>query len=301
MPKLETEAMKKRQAKQKGKPFKGGPWKEAWFRLRRDKFALIGLFILAVLLIFSLFPNQLAPFGEDEQIFSDAFIAPGAEHLFGTDNYGRDIFSRVIYGTRVSLEIGVISVAFSLLVGGAFGLTAAFFGGYIDNVIMRFMDILYALPSFLMAMAVASALGAGLNNLILAIAISKIPSFSRVVRAAALTVKGQEYLEAGRAIGCTPWRLMMKHMLPNSIAPIIVQATLGVASSIITGAALSFVGIGVQPPTAEWGYMLNAGRQYIRSNWWIITFPGLMIMITIFALNLVGDGLRDALDPKQRR
>lgn len=219
----------------------------------------------------------------------------------GTDNYGRDILSRVIYGARTSLLIGALSVAMSVIIGGTCGLMAAYYGNKVDNVIMRVMDVFYALPSFLLAIAIASALGSGLFNLALAIAISQVPGYARVVRAAALTVRNQEYMEAIRAIGGSPRRQMFRHMLPNAIAPIIVQATLGMANAIISGAALSFVGVGVQPPTAEWGFMLNAGRQYIREYWYIVTFPGLMIMVTILGLNLFGDGLRDAMDPKLKR
>lgn len=219
----------------------------------------------------------------------------------GTDNYGRDILSRIIYGARTSLLIGTLSVVMSVVIGGASGLAAAYYGGKIDETIMRIMDIFYALPSFLLAIAIASALGTGLFNLAIAIAISQVPGYARVVRAAALTVRNQEYMEAIRAIGGSPMRQMLRHMLPNAIAPIIVQATFGMASAIISGAALSFIGVGVTPPTAEWGYMLNAGRQYIRKYWYIVTFPGLMIMITVFGLNLLGDGLRDAMDPKLKR
>ena len=181
------------------------------------------------------------------------------------------------------------------------GLLAAYYGGKIDNIIMRVMDVFYALPSLLLAIAIAASLGSGLRNVILAIAISQVPSFARVVRAAALTVRNQEYIEAARSIGSSPLRLMFRHMLPNCLATIIVQATLGVAGAIISGAALSFVGVGVQPPTAEWGYMLTSGRQFIRQAWWIVTFPGLAIMLTVFALNMLGDGLRDAMDPKMKR
>lgn len=301
MSKRQTEAMAKLQKKHHNRPRKTGPWREAWYRLRRNKSALLGIAILVVLLVFAFFPNAIAPYGEDEQIYADAFIFPNAEHLLGTDNYGRDMFSRIVFGARTSLKIGIFSVCISLIVGGSLGLIAAFYGGKVDNVIMRFMDILYALPSFLLAIAVASSLGAGLFNLMLAIAISEIPGYARVTRAAAITIKGQEYLEAARSIGGGPGRLILKHILPNANAPIIVQATLGVANAILTGAALSFIGIGVQPPTAEWGYMLNAGRQYIRTHWYIVTFPGVMIMLTIFSFNLLGDGLRDALDPKLKR
>ncbi len=301
MAKMQTPAMEKLQRQRKKRPRKTGPWSEAWYRMRRNKAAMFGLIIVAALLVLALFPQYIAPYGEDEQIYEDAFIFPCAEHPMGTDNYGRDILSRIIYGARTSLLIGTLSVVMSVVIGGASGLAAAYYGGKIDETIMRIMDIFYALPSFLLAIAIASALGTGLFNLAIAIAISQVPGYARVVRAAALTVRNQEYMEAIRAIGGSPMRQMLRHMLPNAIAPIIVQATFGMASAIISGAALSFIGVGVTPPTAEWGYMLNAGRQYIRKYWYIVTFPGLMIMITVFGLNLLGDGLRDAMDPKLKR
>lgn len=301
MAKLQTPAMDAIREQARKRPRKTGPWYEAWYRLRRNKMAMFGLFFLIVLVILACFPEQIAPYGEDEQVYEDAFIFPNLEHPLGTDNYGRDILSRIIFGARTSLLIGVSAVSMSLLVGGTCGLLAAFFGGKIENVIMRAMDVLYALPSFLLAIAIASAMGSGLLNLMMAIAISQVPGISRVVRAAALTVRNQEYMEAARAIGGGAMRQMFRHMLPNAIAPIIVQATLGVANAILSGAALSFIGVGVQPPTAEWGFMLNAGKQYMRSHWYIVTFPGLFIMLTIFAINLLGDGLRDALDPKLKR
>lgn len=301
MAKRQTPAMEKLLRQQKRRPRKTGPWHEAWYRMRRNRAAMLGLVIVAVLLVLALFPQYIAPYGEDEQIYEDAFIFPCAEHPMGTDNYGRDILSRIIYGARTSLLIGTLSVVMSVVIGGASGLAAAYYGGKIDETIMRIMDIFYALPSFLLAIAIASALGTGLFNLAIAIAISQVPGYARVVRAAALTVRNQEYMEAIRAIGGSPMRQMLRHMLPNAIAPIIVQATFGMASAIISGAALSFIGVGVTPPTAEWGYMLNAGRQYIRNYWYIVTFPGLMIMVTVFGLNLLGDGLRDAMDPKLKR
>ena len=285
----------------KKRPRKSGPWHEALYRLKRNRAAMVGLFIFAILIILALFPSQIARYGQDEQIYSDAFIFPNAEHPLGTDNYGRDILSRIIFGTRTSLMIGIVSVCISLFIGGTVGLIAAYYGGKIENLLMRAMDILSALPYFLLAIAIASALGSGMFKLMFAIAISTVPDYARITRAAAITIKEQEYIEAARSIGSSSTRLMLKHMLPNAIAPIIVQSTLGVAKAILAGSALSFIGIGVQPPTAEWGAMLNAGRQYIRTYPYIITFPGIMIMLTIFSFNLLGDGLRDALDPKLKK
>ena len=301
MAKMMTPAMEKLQKRQLKKPRKSGPWHESWYRLRRNRMAMLGLVIVIILAAMALFPDYIAPYGEDEQNYSKAFIFPCLEHPMGTDNYGRDLLSRIIFGARTSLMIGLLAVSMSVIIGGGCGLAAAYYGGKVDNTIMRIMDVFCALPSTLLAISIAASLGPGLLNLSIAISISQVPGYARVVRAAALTVRNQEYMEAIRAIGGSPLRQMFNHMLPNAIAPIIVQATLGMARAIISGAALSFLGVGVQPPTAEWGYMLSAGRQYIRDYWYIVTFPGLMIMITIFGLNLLGDGLRDAMDPKLKR
>lgn len=305
MSKIYTPAMekieKKRRKKGNTKVRESTPAMEAWKRLKRNKTALLGITIIFLLIVCALFPEQIAPYGEDEQNYSVAFTAPCSQYPLGTDNYGRDLLSRIIFGCKTSLLIGICSVGVSLLMGSICGLLAAYFGGPIDNLVMRITDIFYSLPSVLLAIAIASALGSSLPNLVMAISISQIPVFARVVRAAGITVRNQEYMEAARSIGCSSVRMMIRHMLPNAAAPLIVQATLGVATAILIGASLSFVGVGIAPPTAEWGYMLNAGRQYIRSAWYIITFPGVAIMITIFAMNLFGDGLRDALDPKMKR
>lgn len=301
MSKMNTPAMEKAARIAAKRPDKTGFWQEAWYRFHHNKAAMVGLILLAILIVMSIFPEQLAPYGEDEQNYSVALMFPCKEFPLGTDNFGRCIMSRIIYGAGISLRIGLASVAVSLAIGGLLGLCAAYFGGKVDDIIMRIMDIFYSMPSFLMAIAIAAALGSGEFNLILAISISQVPAYSRIVRAAALTVKGQEFIEAAHAIGGSSSRIIFKHILPNALAPIIVKATLGVASSILSAAALSFIGIGIQPPTAEWGAMLNAGRSYIRTHWYIITFPGVMIMLAVYALNLVGDGLRDAMDPKLKK
>ncbi len=301
MSKIDTPAMAKALKKASKRPKKTGFLHEAWYRLLHSKTAVIGMIIILVLIILALFPKQIAPYGEDEQNYSVALQKPNKVYLLGTDNFGRDILSRLIYGTRVSLLIGVISVAMALVIGGTLGLIASYYGGRMDNIIMRVMDILYSMPSFLLAISIAAALGSGMFNLMIAIAVGQIPAFSRIVRASALTVIHCEHVEASRAIGCSTLRTILKYVLPNASAPIIVQATLNVASAILSAAGLSFVGIGIEPPTAEWGSMLNAGKAYIRTNWNVITFPGIAIVITIYAINLFGDGLRDALDPKLKR
>lgn len=271
---------------------------EVWMRLKRNKAAMIGLIILTALIFCAIFASFIAPYGYDDQDLKRRFLSPSLNFPMGTDSYGRDVLSRIIYGSRISLMVGLVSVTISAAAGIFLGAVAGFYGRAVDNIIMRTVDILLAIPSILLAISIAAALGSGLRNMMLAIAIGAIPNYCRIVRASILSVKDQEYVEAARAIGAGDGRIILKHILPNCLAPIIVQATLGVASAILSAASLSFIGLGVQPPAPEWGAMLSAGRDYIRDYWWIVTFPGVAIMITIFALNLFGDGLRDALDPR---
>lgn len=277
---------------------KRSQWADVWMRLRRNKAAMIGMFIIILLFFFAAFADFIAPYGFDEQDLSRALTKPNSQFWFGTDNFGRDIMSRLIYGSRISLQVGFIAVSISMISGGALGAIAGYFGGRLDNFIMRAMDILLAIPSILLAISIVSALGPGLKNVMIAVGISSIPSYARIVRASVITLKDQEFVEAARAVGTSNFRIITKHIIPNSLAPIIVQGTLGVAGAILSAAGLSFIGLGIQPPAPEWGAMLSSGRQYIRDYPHISAFPGLAIMITIFALNLLGDGLRDALDPR---
>lgn len=277
---------------------KRNQWKEVWRRLRQNKMAMVGLAILIILALAAIFADVIAPNGFDNQVIKDRFQTPNSTHWFGTDNLGRGVFDRVIHGARVSLSIGIISVSIAIVFGGLLGALAGFYGGRVDNVIMRSMDILLAIPSILLAISIVSALGGGLFNVMLAVGISSIPGYARIVRASVITLKGQEFIEAARAVGANDSRIIMKHIIPNSLAPIIVQGTLGVAGAILSAAGLSFIGLGLSPPNPEWGAMLSGGRDYIRDHMHMTLFPGLMIMATIFALNLLGDGLRDALDPK---
>ena len=278
-----------------------GAWSDAAIRLRRNKAAMFGLIVLIVLIVCAIIPQYIAPYGYDDQNYSERFLPPSLTHLMGTDNFGRDIFSRIIYGCRTSVQIGLISVGIAAVVGGILGAVAAFYGGATDNIIMRCFDVLLAIPSTLLAISIAASLGPGLFNLMVAVGISSVPTYARVVRASVLTVKGQEFVEAAKAVGASDFRMIFSHMIPNAIAPVIVQATLGVAGAILSAAGLSFLGLGIEPPTPEWGSMLSSGRQYIRDYWYVVTFPGLAIMLTVFALNLFGDGLRDALDPRLKR
>ena len=300
MPKYVTPQMEKALQKRNKMGNRGpkSPGASAWHRLKQNRAAMISLAIIAVFVICALIPGVIARYGYDEQDYQNAFVAPCWEHPFGTDNLGRDVLSRIIWGSRMSLFISITSVVVGMLLGGTLGAIAAFFGGRTDDIIMRMLDILLAIPSMLMAIGLAAAFGSGMFNLIMAIAISDVPRFARIVRSSVMTVKDNEYVEAAVSIGNGNLRLLLKHMIPNSLAPIIVQGTLGIAGGILSTSGLSFLGLGIQPPTPEWGLMLSQARQFIRTNWWVVTFPGVTIMIAIGAINLLGDGLRDALDPR---
>lgn len=277
-----------------------GPWAEILTRLIHNKVAVFGFMIIVLLIAMAIFAPVIAPYGIDEQNLAVRCKAPNSTYIMGTDNMGRDIFSRIVYGSRISLQVGLISVGLAAIVGGAFGAIAAFYGKAVDNVIMRFMDILMAIPGMLLAIAIAAALGPGLGKMMIAIGIGSVPGYARIVRASVMTVKETEFVEAARSIGGSDFRIIVKHILPNAMAPIIVQATLGIAGAILSAASLSFLGLGIQLPTPEWGAMLSAARGYLRDCWWMATFPGVFIMITVYALNVLGDGLRDAIDPRLR-
>lgn len=285
-------------SKHKKKASKRGFWHDGWYRLKKKKGAMFALFILVSMIFIAIFADKIAPYPYDVQDYSRTFQFPNRQHLLGTDNFGRDILSRIIYGSRISLLVGFSSIIAAIIVGGLLGAVAGFYGGKIDNIFMRAMDILMAIPGMLLAISLAAALKPGLFNLVIAIAIADIPGYARVVRASVLSIREQEFIEAAECIGASDARIILKHIIPNSLAPIIVQATLGMAGAILSASALSFLGLGIQPPTPEWGAMLSSSRQYIRTYWHMTTFPGIAIMITIFALNILGDGLRDALDPR---
>ncbi|MCL1994287.1 MAG: ABC transporter permease [Spirochaetes bacterium] len=280
---------------------KKSQWHDVWKRFRKNKAAMSGLIVITILVLSAIFANVIAPEGFDEQNLTRTFQPPSREHLMGTDNLGRDQFSRIIFGTRTSLQVGFVAVSIAMVIGSLIGAIAGFFGGKVDNIIMRFVDILLAIPGILLAIAIASALGTGMTNLMIAVGISAIPSYARIVRSAALSVREQEFIEAARAMGGSDTRIIMRHVLPNCMAPIIVQVTLGLAGAILSAAGLSFIGLGIMPPTPEWGSMLNVGRRFIRDHWFLTVFPGLAIVTVVLAFNLVGDGLRDALDPKLKK
>lgn len=269
--------------------------------LVKNKAALIGLIIILLLIIVALFGKFFMPYNPYEGELSQSLQAPSAAHVFGTDEQGRDILSRIIDGTKISLRVGVTSVAIALSIGTVIGSIAGYYGGKIDMLLMRIMDIILAFPSLLLAIAFMSALGKGIDKAVIAISIVTIPEYARIVRGCILTVKENEYVQAAKVIGNKDRTIIFKHILPNVMSPIIVRATLGISTAILETSALGFLGLGVQPPLAEWGSMLGAGRGYFYNAPHIVLFPGIAITITVLAFNLFGDGLRDALDPKLRK
>jgi dipeptide transport system permease protein len=284
-----------------------GSWREFWRAYGQSRGALIGLGLIAALLLLALGADGVSPHPPNEQyreftLLPPAWTAGGnARFLLGTDAVGRDILSRLIHGTRLSLLIGLISVSISMTFGVALGMLAGYYRGLTETIVMRLMDVMLALPSLLLAIAVVAILGPGLINAMYAIAIVLLPHFVRLTRAAVMAETGKEYVASSRIAGAGPLRLMFSTILPNCMAPLIVQGTLGFSSAILDAAALGFLGLGAQPPTPEWGSMLADALEFIQRASWVVTFPGLAILITVLAFNLMGDGLRDALDPKLRR
>ncbi len=272
-----------------------------WNEFRKNKAAVVGMVILLLIIFVAVFADKLAPYDPYEQVYAEALQHPSSAHLFGTDEFGRDIFSRILYGARVSLLVGLVSVAIACVFGSILGATAGYYGGAYDATMMRCMDILLAIPSLLLNLAIVSALGKSTFNMMLAVGISNIPRYCRIMRASVLQIKNAEYVEAARTTGASSALIIMKHIIPNCLAPIIVQATLSVGSAIIACAGLSFLGVGIPAPIPEWGAMLSNGKDFLRHNTYITIFPGLAIMLTVLSLNLMGDGLRDAFDPKLRR
>ena len=280
---------------------KRSQWRDVWKRLRRNKLAMIGM-VLVILIVFSaIFADLISPYPYDGIDVTARLQLPSAEHLLGTDNFGRDLLSRIIYGGRISLLVACAAVLIALVIGGVLGATAGFFGGTYETIVMAFMDILMAIPGFLLAVAISTALGGGTLNTSLAIAVGAIPSYARLVRSQVLTIKDREFVEAAEAMGAGKLRIIFHDIVPNALSPIIVESTLRIGACILQISSLSFIGLGVQPPTPEWGSMISAGRQYIRDFYPIVVCPGLAIMVTLIAFNLLGDGLRDALDPRLKQ
>jgi len=266
----------------------------------RDKLAIVGMVIIALFVFAAVFAPLLAPYDPTEQEILLRRQTPSSLHWMGLDEVGRDIFSRVIYGARISLQIGLMSVSMAILIGSVLGAIAGFVGGWLDNLIMRLMDILLAFPGLLLAIAVVSILGPGLMNMLYAIAFVSIPSYARIMRASVLSVKEQDFVTAARAVGVPALRILWREILPNSVTPVLVAGTLGIATAILDAAGLSFLGLGARPPTPEWGSMLGEGRGSVFTAPHIVIFPGLAIMLNVLGFNLLGDGLRDALDPRLR-
>jgi peptide/nickel transport system permease protein len=275
-------------------------WRKSLRRLVRNTGAMVGLVVLTLLVLVAIFAPVLAPYPPNRQNPLVSLNAPSVEHRLGTDQFGRDILSRLIYGTRVSLRVGLIAVGIAGLIGIPFGLVAGYYGGWIDMVISRVIDLMLAFPGILLALVLVSVLGPSLFNVMVAVGIAASPNYARLVRGSVLSAKEHVYVESARAVGAYVRGILVRHILPNILAPVIVLATLGTAGAILSAAALSFLGLGAQPPTAEWGAMLSEGRNYMRLAWWVTTFPGVAIMVTVLAVNLLGDGLRDALDVRMR-
>ncbi len=280
------------------------PWRDAWKSFRKNKMALLGLGLVSFFVIMAVFAPIIAPEGTNEQkLSSDNYAkleAPSSQYWFGTDDFGRDILSRTIYGARISLTVGFFAVLGSIIVGSILGIIAGYYGRWVDTIISRIFDIMLAFPSILLAIAIVAVLGPSLRNALIAIAIINVPNFGRLVRSKVLSIKEEEYIAAAKAVGMRDSRILFHHILPNSTAPIIVQGTLLIATAIIETAALGFLGLGAQAPTPEWGTMLADSRSYITNAPWTMIFPGLAIMLTVLGFNLMGDGLRDALDPKMK-
>ncbi|MDR1643152.1 MAG: ABC transporter permease [Clostridiales bacterium] len=277
---------------------KSSPAADAWHVLKQSKSAMLGLIIIVFLFLLALGGKLILPHDPYIGSMAENFQPPSAAHWMGTDELGRDILSRIIDGTRISLRVGIVSVLAALVVGTALGATAAYYGKRVDMIIMRFMDMMLAIPDILLAIAIMAALGPGIDKAIIAISFVTIPQYARIVRGCVLSVKESDYIAAARLVGNKDWRIIARHILPNVASAIIVRSTLGISSAILDAAALGFLGLGVQPPYAEWGTMLGSGRLYIFNAPYIVVFPGLAITITVLAFNLFGDGLRDALDPK---
>ncbi len=276
-------------------------WGDAFRRLRRNPGSMVGLALLLLMIAAALLAPWITRYDPITMAASERLKPPSAEYWFGTDAFGRDIYTRVVYGARVSLQVGIISVVIASLLGVTAGMVAGYFGGHTDNFIMRLADITLSFPGILLALVVIAILGPSLFNAMIAVGIAAAPTYARVARGMVLKTKADVFVEAAIAIGCSPVHILWRHILPNIMGPLVVVATLGVAGAIIAGAALSFLGLGARPPTPEWGLILSEGRSYLRHAWWITTFPGVAIMITVLSINLLGDGLRDALEPRMTR
>jgi peptide/nickel transport system permease protein len=276
-------------------------YKAFWKRLSKNKAAVVGGFFILLFIVVSIVGPFLTTKDPTEVMVLNKLQPPSAEFWFGTDNFGRDIFTRIIHGMSLTLKVGFLSVAIGGSIGVIFGIVSGYYGGKIDTIIMRVMDVLLAFPGILLALAIVSVLGGSLQNVIIAVAVFSVPAFARIVRSSTLSVRQLEYIDAVKALGASDFRIIFKHILPNVVSPIIVQATLRIATAVLTASGLSFLGLGAQPPEPEWGAMLNDGRTYMKTAPHLMLFPGMMIAIVVLAFNIFGDGLRDALDPKMKK
>ncbi len=286
------------QAPVKVKAKKNSEFVRVMKQMSKNKLAMVGLAIFIIEIILAILAPYISPYSYTKMDMSACFATPSATHFFGCDDMGRDIFSRVLYGARYSISIGILAVAFAVIIGCAIGAVAGYFGGQVDNIIMRILDVIQAIPGMLMMIVISAVLGPGYMNTIIAMSFGTIPGMARMLRAQMLKERTNEYIEAATSINCSTFRIIFHHLIPNCLSPIIVQATMGVGQTITLAAGLSFIGLGVQPPIPEWGAMLSASRQFMRQAPHLVVFPGLAIAVTVLALNLMGDGLRDALDPK---
>lgn len=291
------ERIQKKNAKRK-KPIKSTPGYESWKRFKRNPTALIGLVVVCLLILVAIFAPLIAPYDYQTQDFMAMMQKPSAAHLFGTDNFGRDIFSRCIYGARYSLLIALFCTIAAFFSGGLLGIIAGYFGGRVDTIIMRIMDVFQAIPMILMAMCIVAVLGNGIPQLVAAIMFASMPTMARNNRAAILRVRGSDYIESSEAIGVSQVQMIIKHMIPNAVGVMIIYFVGFLAVSIMMMSSMSYIGVGLAAPTPEWGLILNDGKAYLTSAPYMMLFPALMIMITCFAFNLMGDGLRDAFDPR---
>ena len=272
--------------------------------LKKNKVSLLGLTIIGIFLITAIFAPIIAPYPEHAENYTkmeDQLQPPSQEHIFGTDSMGRDVFSRIVYGARISLKVGILALGIALLIGVPLGVIAGTFGGYIDEIIMRVVDTFLSFPPLLLALAISSILGPSLRNAMIAIAIAWWPWYTRIIRGEAVSVKEKPFVEAAKSLGESRLKIAFRHVLPNTITPIIVQSSMDFGSIIITSASLSFLGLGAQPPLPSWGLMISSQRVYFLTHWWVVTFPGIAILLTVLGFNLMGDGLRDIYDPKTRR
>jgi peptide/nickel transport system permease protein len=276
-------------------------WRDAWRKLRRNRVAMAGGIVFLIIVLIALFAPLIAPQDPAAMAPRESLQPPSATHRFGTDQFGRDIFSRVIFGARISLQMGLVAMAIAVTSGTLLGLLTGYYPGWLDLIVGRLVDVMQAFPGILLALVVIAILGPDLISAMIAVGISAMPLYIRVSRGATLSVRNMEYVEAARVSGAGTGRILLRHLFPNILAPIIVLASLGIASAIIAGAALSFLGLGVRPPTSDWGEMLSNSRAFLNAAWWMSTFPGLAIAILVLSINLFGDGLRDALDPRQRQ